>query len=97
MIDALIVYHDKLLMFIWATFREKLVSHHRAVNEADSCLHTWCAGSKACTKLVLKACIRHDKCRLSWQAFDVYLGYVSGEARLPSPLITQSVDKNQER
>ena len=26
------VYHDKPLMFIRATFREKLVSHHQAVN-----------------------------------------------------------------
>ena len=37
MINA--VYHDKTLIFIGATFREKLVSHHQAVNEADSCLH----------------------------------------------------------
>ena len=28
-------------------------------------------------------CIWHDKCRLSWQAFDFYRGYVLGEARLP--------------
>ena len=26
-------YHDKPLIVIGATFREKLVSHHRAVNE----------------------------------------------------------------
>ena len=32
------VYHNKPLMFIRATYRESLVSHHRAVNEADSCL-----------------------------------------------------------
>ena len=29
MINA--AYHDKPLMFIGATFREKLISHHRAV------------------------------------------------------------------
>ena len=29
-------------------------------------------------------CITHDKCRLPWQAFDIYWGYISGEARLPS-------------
>ena len=45
MINA--AYHDKPLIFIGATFREKLVSHHRAVNEADSCLYTERAGSKA--------------------------------------------------
>ena len=28
--------------------------------------------------------IWHDKWRLSWQAFDIDLGYHSGEARLPS-------------
>ena len=27
------VYHDKSLIFIGAVFWEKLVSHHRAVNE----------------------------------------------------------------
>ena len=27
-------------------------------------------------------CIRHNKCRLTWLAFDIYPGYVSGEARL---------------
>ena len=31
-------YYDKPLMFIGDTFQEKLVFHHRAVNEADSCL-----------------------------------------------------------
>ena len=44
MINA--VYHDKPSIFIGATLQEKLVSHHRAVNEADSNLHTRCAGSK---------------------------------------------------
>ena len=29
-------------------------------------------------------CIWHNKCRLLWQAFDIYHSYVSGEARLPS-------------
>ena len=29
-------------------------------------------------------CIRHDKCRLSWQAFDIYRGYASGKVWLPS-------------
>ena len=38
MINA--AYHGKPLIFIGTTFRKKLVSHHRAVNEADSCLHT---------------------------------------------------------
>ena len=38
------VYHDKPLMLTRATFREKLVSHHQAVNEADSCLLTRSAG-----------------------------------------------------
>ena len=36
MINA--AYHDKPLIFIGATFRKKLDSHHQAVNEADSCL-----------------------------------------------------------
>ena len=31
------VYHDKPLVFTRATFRKKLVSHHRAMSEADSC------------------------------------------------------------
>ena len=30
MINAFIIYYDKPLIFIWATFREKLVSHHRS-------------------------------------------------------------------
>ena len=42
------VYHDKPLNFIGTTFREKLVFHHRAVNEADSCLLTRRVGSKPC-------------------------------------------------
>ena len=29
-------------------------------------------------------CIKHDKCRWSWQAVYFYRGYVSGEASLPS-------------
>ena len=33
MINA--VYHDKPLIFIRATFREKLLSYHQAVNEVD--------------------------------------------------------------
>ena len=32
-------YHDKPLMFIGATFQEKLVSYKRAVNEDDSCIY----------------------------------------------------------
>ena len=36
MINA--VYGDKPLIFIGATFREKLVSNDWAVNEADSCV-----------------------------------------------------------
>ena len=37
-IDAIIdVYRGKPLIFIGATFREKLVSHQQAVNEAESC------------------------------------------------------------
>ena len=35
MINA--VYHDKPLMFIGATFREKLASYHLAVNEVLVC------------------------------------------------------------
>ena len=31
-------YPDKPLVFIRATFQKKFVSHHPAVNEADSCL-----------------------------------------------------------
>ena len=31
-------------------------------------------------------CIRHNKWCLSWQAFDIYRGCVSGEARLPSSI-----------
>ena len=42
------VYHDKPLMFIGATFQEKLVSHHRTVNEAASCLLVRRVGSKPC-------------------------------------------------
>ena len=34
------------LDFTGATFREELVSHHRAVYEANSCLHMRRAGSK---------------------------------------------------
>ena len=44
MINA--VYHDKPLIFIGATFRKTLVSHQRAVNEADSCLLMRRAGLK---------------------------------------------------
>ena len=40
------VYHDKTLISISATFREKLVSHLQAVNEADSCLLIRCVGPK---------------------------------------------------
>ena len=32
------VYPDKLLISIGATFQEKLVSYHQAVNKVDSCL-----------------------------------------------------------
>ena len=32
------VYRDKPLIFIGATFGKKLISHHWAVDEADSCL-----------------------------------------------------------
>ena len=44
MINA--VDHDKPLIFIGAMFREKLVSHNRALNEADSCLLKRCTSSK---------------------------------------------------
>ena len=45
MINA--AYYDKTLIFIKATFREKLVSYHQAINEADSyCLLKWRASSK---------------------------------------------------
>ena len=40
------VYHDKPLIIIRATFQEKLVSHHWAENEAESCLLMRYAGSK---------------------------------------------------
>ena len=40
------VYHDKPLILIGATFREKLGSYHRAVNEADFCILMRRAGSK---------------------------------------------------
>ena len=46
------IWHDKCCLswqafdFIWATFREKLVSHHWAVNEAASCVHMRPAGLK---------------------------------------------------
>ena len=39
-------YRDKPLVYIGAMFQEKLVCHHQAVNEADSCLLTRRAGSK---------------------------------------------------
>ena len=45
MINA--AYYDKPFIFIWATFREKLVSHHHAVSEVDSCLLMRSVGSKA--------------------------------------------------
>ena len=35
------VYYNKPLIFIGATLREKLVSHHQAVNEADSISWFW--------------------------------------------------------
>ena len=44
MINA--IYHDKPLISIGATYREKLVPHHRAVHEADCCLHTMRGSSK---------------------------------------------------
>ena len=44
MINA--VDQDKCLILIGAMFQEKLVSHSRAVNEADSCLLMRRAGSK---------------------------------------------------
>ena len=45
MINA--VYQDNPLIFIGTTFLEKLVSHHWAVNEADSCLLMRRVGSKS--------------------------------------------------
>ena len=41
------VYHDKLLIFIGGMFWAKLVSHHGAVNEVDSCRLLRHAGLKA--------------------------------------------------
>ena len=35
------VYHDQLLICNRDIFRKKFVSHHRAVNEVDSCLLVW--------------------------------------------------------
>ena len=40
------IYHDKPLVLIGAKFREKLVSHHQAVNEVDSCLIYILCGKK---------------------------------------------------
>ena len=40
-------YYVKPLISIGATFREKLVSHHQALNGVDSCLLISRAGSKA--------------------------------------------------
>ena len=45
---ASFVRWDKPLIFTRATFREKLVSRHRAVNESDSCLLMRSLGSKLC-------------------------------------------------
>ena len=39
--------YNKPLIFIGATFQKKLISHHQAVNKADSCLHMRCAGSES--------------------------------------------------
>ena len=39
-------WHDKSFIFNGATFREKLVSHHQAVSEADPCLLTMSVRSK---------------------------------------------------
>ena len=42
-----VAYYDKPLILIGVTLREKLVSHHGAVNEADSCLfkiYAWIEG-----------------------------------------------------
>ena len=48
MINA--AYQDKPSSFIGAMFREKLISHHWAVNEADSCLLMQSLGSMPLTK-----------------------------------------------
>ena len=44
MINA--TYYAKMLVFIEATFQEKLLSRHQAVSETDSCLLMRSVGSK---------------------------------------------------
>ena len=67
------VYHDKSLIFIKAIFREKIVSNQQAANIN-------CSEVSSLWRLF----IWRDKCRLTWQSFDLYQGYISGKARLPS-------------
>ena len=62
MINA--VYYDKRLIFIRATFREKLVRLPSSGSEYEL-LNTF---------EFIKPVIRHDKWLL-WQAFDIYWGY----------------------
>ena len=68
------VYHDKPLIFIRAAFREKLVSHRQAMN-----VNCWIRLSLS--RLFLTLYYPWEMLR---QAFDIYQGYVSREARLPS-------------
>ena len=71
------VYDTKPLIFIGAMFREKLVSHHQAVN-------IYCSIRLSLSRLCLTLYLTKPICGLWYQAFDFYRGYVSGEARLPS-------------
>ena len=55
------INHYKPLIFIGATLREKLISHHWTVNEADSCLHIKDCRLEIDKKLVMINGIYHAK------------------------------------
>ena len=73
MINA--AYYAKPLISIEATFLEKFVSQHRAVN-----INCWIRLSLS----RLFPTLRKYTINTAYQDFDVYRGYVSGEAHLPS-------------
>ena len=54
------------------------------LNLAERCVEYCLTWIDSNPELDIFLCIWHDKCCLSRQAFDFYLGYVSGEACLPS-------------